>query len=35
MVKPDLSLNVPDLRGRLAVVTGANSGLGFGLTKGR
>ncbi|HEX5253747.1 MAG TPA: SDR family oxidoreductase [Mycobacterium sp.] len=33
MVKPDLSLNVPDLRGRLAVVTGANSGLGFGLAK--
>ncbi|OMC21087.1 SDR family oxidoreductase [Mycobacterium colombiense] len=33
MVKPDLSLDVPDLRGRFAVVTGANSGLGFGLTK--
>ena len=33
MVKPDLSLEVPDLRGRLAVVTGANSGLGFGLAK--
>ncbi|MDJ0350978.1 SDR family oxidoreductase [Cryobacterium sp. PH29-G1] len=27
---PDIQ--VPDLRGRLAVVTGANSGLGFGLT---
>jgi NAD(P)-dependent dehydrogenase (short-subunit alcohol dehydrogenase family) len=33
MVKPDLSLDVPDLHGRLAVVTGANSGLGFGLAK--
>ncbi|OBI43875.1 SDR family oxidoreductase [Mycobacterium colombiense] len=33
MVKPDLSLDVPDLRGRFAVVTGANSGLGFGLAK--
>ncbi|ORA09857.1 SDR family oxidoreductase [Mycobacterium arosiense] len=33
MVKPDLALNVPDLRGRFAVVTGANSGLGFGLAK--
>ena len=33
MVKPHLSLDVPDLRGRLAVVTGANSGLGFGLAK--
>lgn len=33
MVKPDLTLDVPDLRGRFAVVTGANSGLGFGLTK--
>lgn len=31
MVKPDLALSVPDLRGRFAVVTGANSGLGFGL----
>jgi NAD(P)-dependent dehydrogenase (short-subunit alcohol dehydrogenase family) len=29
----DLSLVVPDLSGRLAVVTGANSGLGFGLTR--
>ncbi len=33
MVKPDLPLDVPDLRGRFAVVTGANSGLGFGLAK--
>ena len=33
MVKPDLSLHVPDLRGEFAVVTGANSGLGFGLAK--
>ncbi|HWT49042.1 MAG TPA: SDR family oxidoreductase [Mycobacterium sp.] len=33
MVKPDLSLEVPDLSGRFAVVTGANSGLGFGLAK--
>ena len=33
MVKPSLSLEVPDLSGRFAVVTGANSGLGFGLTK--
>lgn len=31
MVKPDLALSVPDLPGRFAVVTGANSGLGFGL----
>ncbi|SPM42754.1 short chain dehydrogenase [Mycobacterium numidiamassiliense] len=30
MVKPSLSLEVPDLSGRFAVVTGANSGLGFG-----
>lgn len=29
----DLTLDVPDLTGRLAVVTGANSGLGFGLTR--
>lgn len=28
-----LRLQVPDLSGRLAVVTGANSGLGFGLAK--
>jgi NAD(P)-dependent dehydrogenase (short-subunit alcohol dehydrogenase family) len=33
MVKPDLRLEVPDLSGRFAVVTGANSGLGFGLAK--
>jgi NAD(P)-dependent dehydrogenase (short-subunit alcohol dehydrogenase family) len=33
MVKPDLTVEVPDLSGRLAVVTGANSGLGFGLVK--
>lgn len=33
MVKPDLTLEVPDLRGRFAVVTGANSGLGFGMAK--
>ncbi|CAM3291381.1 SDR family oxidoreductase [Mycobacterium colombiense] len=33
MVKPDLALDVPALRGRFAVVTGANSGLGFGLAK--
>jgi NAD(P)-dependent dehydrogenase (short-subunit alcohol dehydrogenase family) len=29
----DLTLTVPDLSGSLAVVTGANSGLGFGLTR--
>lgn len=33
MRKTDLSLVVPDLSGRLAVVTGATSGLGFGLTR--
>ena len=33
MVKPDLALEVPDLSGRFAVVTGANSGLGYGLAK--
>lgn len=33
MVKPDLSLEVPDLSGRFAVVTGANSGLGLGVAK--
>jgi NAD(P)-dependent dehydrogenase (short-subunit alcohol dehydrogenase family) len=34
MVNGDaLTLVVPDLSGRLAVVTGANSGLGFGLAK--
>ncbi|OBG38846.1 SDR family oxidoreductase [Mycobacterium sp. E3198] len=31
MVKPDLTLEMPDLSGRFAVVTGANSGLGLGL----
>ena len=29
----DLVATVPDLSGRLAVVTGANSGLGFGLAR--
>jgi NAD(P)-dependent dehydrogenase (short-subunit alcohol dehydrogenase family) len=33
MVKPDLPLEVPDLSGRFAVVTGANSGLGLGLAR--
>jgi NAD(P)-dependent dehydrogenase (short-subunit alcohol dehydrogenase family) len=33
MVKPALPLAVPDLSGKLAVVTGANSGLGFGLAR--
>ncbi|MEE6138402.1 SDR family oxidoreductase [Mycobacterium sp. 050128] len=33
MVKPNLTLTVPDLAGKRAVVTGANSGLGFGLAK--
>jgi NAD(P)-dependent dehydrogenase (short-subunit alcohol dehydrogenase family) len=33
MVKPGLTLEVPDMSGRFAVVTGANSGLGFGLAK--
>ena len=33
MVKPDLTLAVPDLSGKFAVITGANSGLGFGLAK--
>ena len=33
MVKPDLTLEVPDLPGKFAVVTGANSGLGFGLAE--
>ena len=32
MPRTALSTTVPDLTGRLAVVTGANSGLGFGLT---
>lgn len=31
--RDDLTLVVPDRSGRLAVVTGANSGLGFGLAK--
>ena len=30
---PDLVATVPDLSGRLAVVTGSNSGLGFGLAR--
>src|SRR6202044_2623180 len=30
---PDLVANVPDLSGKLAVVTGSNSGLGFGLAR--
>ena len=30
---PDLVVNVPDLTGKLAVVTGSNSGLGFGLAR--
>ncbi|MGH3968156.1 MAG: SDR family NAD(P)-dependent oxidoreductase, partial [Mycobacterium sp.] len=29
----DLVATVPDLSGKLAVVTGANSGLGFGLAR--
>jgi hypothetical protein len=34
MVNGDaLTLVVPDLSGRLAVVTGANTGLGFGLDR--
>ncbi|MEZ0356213.1 SDR family oxidoreductase [Mycobacterium sp. SA01] len=33
MNRPDLTLAVPDLSGRHVVVTGANSGLGFGLAK--
>ena len=33
MDKPDLNLVVPDLSGKLAVVTGANSGLGLGLAR--
>lgn len=32
MARSTLTTTVPDLTGRLAVVTGANSGLGFGLT---
>jgi NAD(P)-dependent dehydrogenase (short-subunit alcohol dehydrogenase family) len=31
--RPDLTLAVPDLSGKHVVVTGANSGLGFGLAK--
>jgi len=31
--RPDLTLSVPDLSGKHIVVTGANSGLGFGLVK--
>src|ERR1700742_2215245 len=30
---PDLVANVPDLTGKLAVVTGSNSGLGFGVVR--
>jgi len=33
-MKPDLTLEIPDLSGKFVVVTGANSGLGFGLAKG-
>ncbi|TDO15107.1 NAD(P)-dependent dehydrogenase (short-subunit alcohol dehydrogenase family) [Mycobacterium sp. BK086] len=33
MNRPDLTLTVPDLSGKHIVVTGANSGLGFGLAK--
>lgn len=29
----DLVATVPDLSGKLAIVTGANSGLGFGLAR--
>jgi NADP-dependent 3-hydroxy acid dehydrogenase YdfG len=29
----NLTLVVPDLSGKLAIVTGANSGLGFGLAR--
>jgi NAD(P)-dependent dehydrogenase (short-subunit alcohol dehydrogenase family) len=32
-VSDGLTLEVPDLSGRLAVVTGANSGLGLGLAR--
>jgi hypothetical protein len=31
MVKTALTLEVPDLSGRFAIVTGANNDLGFGL----
>jgi NAD(P)-dependent dehydrogenase (short-subunit alcohol dehydrogenase family) len=33
VTRGDLTLTVPELSGRLAVVTGANSGLGFGLAR--
>jgi NAD(P)-dependent dehydrogenase (short-subunit alcohol dehydrogenase family) len=33
LMAPNLVATVPDLSGRLAVVTGANSGLGFGLAR--
>ena len=33
LMAPNLVANVPDLSGKLAVVTGSNSGLGFGLTR--
>jgi NAD(P)-dependent dehydrogenase (short-subunit alcohol dehydrogenase family) len=33
LMAPDLVATVPDLSGRLAVVTGSNSGLGFGLAR--
>ena len=32
MAAPSFADSVPDLTGRLAIITGANSGLGFGLT---
>ena len=32
MARNDLTVTVPDLSGRLAVITGSNSGLGLGLT---
>ncbi len=31
MARRDLTVTVPDLSGKLAVVTGSNSGLGLGL----
>ena len=33
MMTPTFDIRMPDLHGQLAVVTGANSGLGFGLTR--
>jgi NAD(P)-dependent dehydrogenase (short-subunit alcohol dehydrogenase family) len=33
LMAPNLVATVPDLSGKLAVVTGSNSGLGFGLTR--